>query len=309
VTPPPLTEEQANAFMSQLIDSVFAAVKKGINPADRPPALFHFTDVSGLLAIVKSNTIWASLAYSLNDAAEVQYGVELAKQLIENGGLTPNSVLLRLGAWYLDPMNSPPGAQMRWQPFVASFCASEASAMHWLDYGHRGTGVAIGLDSARLVFEPFELVKVVYDAGEQRELIQASIDRLVQKLEEVQPGASEDPQHPLFHIAAHIIAQAINGVSARFKAPAFAAEQEWRLMTWEIEGIVHPPGGVNIDIPTKLRTRESRLIAYKEAAYDPLPVAEIVFGNACATDPSDYAVQVVLAPGVPCRRSGVPVRP
>jgi hypothetical protein len=65
VTPPPLTQEQANRLTAQLIGSAFAAVKKGINPTDRPPVLFHFTNVGGLLGIVKSNTIWASLAYSL----------------------------------------------------------------------------------------------------------------------------------------------------------------------------------------------------------------------------------------------------
>jgi hypothetical protein len=208
----------------------------------------------------------------------VQYGVELAKQLIENGGLTPNGVLLRLAMWFLDPANSPPGAQMRWQPFIASFCASESSAMHWLDYGQRGTGVAIGLDSTRLVFEPFELVSVVYDADEQRALIQESIDELIQTLEEAQPGATDDQDHLLFATAAHIVAQATTALAARFKAPAFVAEQEWRLMTYEVEGIVHPPG-VNIEIPEKLRTRDTRLIAYKEIAYARLPITEIVFGT------------------------------
>jgi hypothetical protein len=305
----PIGGSADDALVSKLIDAAFGVVRKDINPARRPPTLFHFTDMAELLAIVKSNTIRAPLVSGVNDATELHYGLELAKQLIANGGLKPNGVLLQLATWFLDPGNSSPGAQMRWHPFVASFFASEASAVHWLHHGRQGTGVAIGLDSMRLVVEAFELVEVIYDAAEQRELIQASVSALVQQLEDAHPGASDDTTHPLFATAAHLVSQAITALAARFKAPAFAAEQEWRLITYAVEGVSHAPAVKVVDVPTELRTRDSRLIVYKQAAYERLPISELVFGNACATDPNDYSVRLVLAPGVSCRRSGVPVRP
>lgn len=47
-----------------------------------PPILHHFTDSSGLFGILDTHTLRASLATTLNDCSEVEYGVNLAKTVL-----------------------------------------------------------------------------------------------------------------------------------------------------------------------------------------------------------------------------------
>jgi hypothetical protein len=99
-------------------------------------------------------------------------------------------------------------------------------------------------------------------------------------------------EHRLFGTAAHVVAQVLTGLPARMKAPAFAAEEEWRLVTYEIEGLLRPPGFDLPDSPTKIRSRGSRLVAYKEIRFNP----------------DDFSVRTLL-PATSVHRSSVPVRP
>ena len=57
-------------------------------PTDRPQPLYHFTDCAGLVSILTSGTLRASLAVSVNDPSEVQYGITRARQLIGSSAIT-----------------------------------------------------------------------------------------------------------------------------------------------------------------------------------------------------------------------------
>jgi hypothetical protein len=39
--------------------------------------VWHYTNAAGLLGILRSNVLWATDAFFLNDAAEVTYGIDL----------------------------------------------------------------------------------------------------------------------------------------------------------------------------------------------------------------------------------------
>ena len=47
-----------------------------------PEHLFHFTDCQGLIGILRSRSLRASLATSLNDRSEIEYGKTLVTDLV-----------------------------------------------------------------------------------------------------------------------------------------------------------------------------------------------------------------------------------
>lgn len=287
-----------------LINAGFGVLSNGVNPDNRPPLLFHFTDLDGLIGIAQTKAMWASLATNLNDSSEIRYGIELARALLEEGAVPGPSQFWRWVRYYLDPAIPPPATRLRWHSYLVSFCGRADSAIHWLHYGRSGTGVAIGFEASSVAREPFDLVEVVYDPAVQREFVIALLAAVQSKFDILQPGASADEHHPLFGTAAHIAAQAVWAATPRLKSPPFASEEEWRLLTYEVEGL----NATSALDETKFRTSGGRMIAYKECAYPALPLSRVILGAACPTGPDDYALSQLL-PGVPFSRSEVPVRP
>ena len=68
-----------------MLESVHPIIAERANPADRPKTLYHFTDIPGLLGIITDESLWASLATSLNDATEVVYAAGRTSRLCDDG--------------------------------------------------------------------------------------------------------------------------------------------------------------------------------------------------------------------------------
>ena len=50
--------------------------------------LYHFTDSVGLDGILRTRSLWASLAASLKDSSEIEYALSRASNMLERGNLT-----------------------------------------------------------------------------------------------------------------------------------------------------------------------------------------------------------------------------
>lgn len=291
-----------------LVSVAFGVVRRDINPADRPGTLFHFTDISGFLGISRGKALWASEAAALNDPSEAAYGVELADELLSRDDLGGYPEFCRHVRYYLDPANSPSGAQLRWRAYVTSFCQNAESALHWLHYGRSGTGVALGFDSFKVVQPPFELVKVIYDPVRQQELVADLVRAVIDKFERLDPGGPLCPSNYSFGAAAHMTAQALRACAPRFKLPAFETEQEWRLVSHELEGVDTTGAPEAVDLPTQHRIVGSRIVGYWENTFAALPVTEIILGWSCDTGPDNPMLRALFGE-IPVSRSTVPLRP
>src|SRR5262245_27640205 len=105
-----------------------------------PPELFHFTDAAGLLGILTNRTIWASFVESLNDVSEMQYGIALARTVLESEPADVDPAFRSTVVRFLDPAEADSVFRVEWRPFVVSFCERVDLAVHWLHYGRDGTG-------------------------------------------------------------------------------------------------------------------------------------------------------------------------
>lgn len=268
-------------------------IAEGSNPPPGAPEfLYHYTNASGLIGIVKHGELWASKANCLNDPQEVTYGRNLARQVIDqkyasaqtdrqfdplvkrfyellHQGLQPD------GAWDADPYQR--------DPYIACFSADDDLIGQWAYYARDG-GYNVGFRRSELVSGlplGFELVRVVYDEDAQKRVYDSAIQRFGEEINK--QLASESPRHQKAGVntAARVMPTILNHLSARMKSPGFDPEDEWRLLFHHKNEATAfwtpaPPAGTKM----KFRTQGSRIIPYFAAEYGvgKAPISSIMSG-------------------------------
>jgi hypothetical protein len=264
-----------------------------------------------LVAILKSKRIWASLATALTDRSEVAYGVDVAREVLGDSTVRASEPFRQMAARFLIPDASPQAIRVADSPYIASFCAHADRAVHWLHYGRSGTGVAIGLDARRIETKPFDLVRVVYDIADQKGLVRQLIETVFDRLLQEAPKVPQDERETLGRMAAHLTGNYLRFLSPRLKSAAFEAEDEWRLVTYDLTGDRVPEP--EMPLTTFFRTVAGRVVPYMECAYDTLPATQLILGAAGALEPDDPGLAVLLREAnlrdIRILKSFVPVRP
>jgi hypothetical protein len=307
-------EHTALQVKDELVDAGGDAVRAGVNPSDLPDRLYHFTDCQGLVGILTSRCLWASLATALNDESEVRYGLGRAERFLRAGsagGINPD--FLSEVADYLEPRKTLTGVSIEAEAYVISFCARMDSSVHWLHYGKSGTGCAIGFDTGGLIRPPFDLAPVIYDENEQYQLINSIVEKVWSVVRRYElDEKSSNVEKMLYDIAAHSVAAHIRAVGPRLKNPAFQNEDEWRLITHDlrIDGI-EPKDGIRME--NKFRASGGRIVPYMEYSLDGVRITDLVLGASFPMPPEDPAFAILFrkaAKGNPAVvRSVVPIRP
>jgi hypothetical protein len=237
-------------------------------PADTPSRLFHFTDAAGVLGILRYKSLWLSLAHSMNDRSEISWAINEARSLILDGIPGIDEEFGLLVCKYFDPKHSPDKWRVEYRPYLASFCARTDRSVHWLHYGRSGTGFAVGFSSSAFRRAPLHWVKVQYSLPELQNHVRSMISSVHEELSRVTVGADEQDVASLRHVAAHATAGFITAAAPRYKDPAFANEDEWRLMVLDVE---HPLENRPDEHPieTNFRSVSGRIVPYKSIEFDP----------------------------------------
>jgi hypothetical protein len=272
----------------------------------RPERLYHFTDCAGLIGIFEKRTVWASLATSLNDPSEVRYGLDLACDLFRNGRVTATN-------FSLDGMEKLVAARAdESRAYIVSFCGNLNLAGQWLHYGRSGSGVAVGFYPERLTQPPYDLFRIVYRREAQTEAINAIVRTIDETLGELLPTIEDESgRDRLKAVAADLAADHLWMVSPKLKHPSFEAEDEWRLIAYELRGpgAPHGPGPAGT---THFRASAGRVIPFKELSFETLPAFEVVLGSSCPMSTDDLGVLVLMeerfGARLTVRVSDVPVR-
>jgi hypothetical protein len=264
--------------------------------------------MAGLVGIAKDNSVWATLTTSQSDAAEGYYGEELAKEIAAapvdgvRPELTSRLFSLLKGEAIEPPL--PDLADIR--VFAFSLCPSTTNAGPWLHYAQHGTGVAIGFDAHKRPIEnAFSLIPVTYDPIEQRDLVRQVLRRVDSAIDAMAAAIPAQGAAPLaLSLAAHAALGGVRVLGAAIKAPAFQAEQEWRLISFELKD---EPDDNPLTIG--FRAVGQRLVSYGVAAYPKgVPLSEVVLGYSSPIRPADDAL-LMLVPKAKITKSEVPVRP
>lgn len=206
-----------------------------------PKELFHYTSAESLLAILQTQTMFATERSFLNDPEEFEFGIRSVRLQIENCEIpTPltDQMLLALDEKLLDSL----------RVFVLSLSGNPDLLSQWRAYADDGKGYALGLDGAalreRAGFGEFatrhidlenldeqlcfcyHLLPVIYDPGEKEavliEFIQA-VDAFWREIEDKNDARSLELFRLLFRYR-------VKELLIAFKQPGYKEEAEWRVV-------------------------------------------------------------------------------
>lgn len=292
----------AAPHVDAVVDACSASVRKydARGPEERPPTLYHFTDLDGLTGILTRGCLWASLATTLNDASEVQYGRNLAIDILrERQATAPTEFDRRVLRYLVNPGAAPPGNDFELFPLVISFCGRNDRSGMWLNYGRSGRGLAIGFAPSIAESTQMDLSRIDYDKASQ-------VGRMTELLNAGNAALGPAPSYSQTNDGAHLTSMYVSWRAVRLKHPAFAEEDEWRL---SVQGVAH--NGKLVDgTAFKFRRTGERLVPFEERSFGGQAlVKKLVLGH---TSPvAEEAARTLLyahgyQPAV--ERSDVPVR-
>jgi hypothetical protein len=260
---------------------------------ESPEILYHYTDAEGLLAILSTRSIRATLIEFLNDASELTYARNELWQSLdqrrtvlppadESSGNTPERRLHRLNEIIraLDTHENNSGV------FVTCFSADPDSLSQWRAYGTFAIGFL--LSELRKMCEslpkalagphgtvPCNLNQVRYGLSPA---IKDEIEALAARLDNARGG----------------VGPALRGIAelhfygypllATIKHPSFHEEKEWRMIL---------SGGINGE-NVSFRTGRLGIIPYLNLPFEPAAVAEVVIGPSAEPSLRHAAVKDLL---------------
>ena len=230
-----------------------------------PVSLYHYTKIQGVRGILVDGAIRATSVDYLNDATELDYGVWLIKELIDelihkeikSRGVEEFGVRDQLSRirYELDEHRS------RWNYFVTCFCEQNDLLSQWRAYGQNG-GFSLAFSADKLessvqrlndhdggVIDTKEkrscyFGKMVYKESTQRDLVESVLKSCIQVystwiakhsinrdqlINELYDEKDSDFRE-LFNGFAQYWAKTLLRFVTLFKHPAFTQEEEWRIV-------------------------------------------------------------------------------
>lgn len=249
------------------------------------PGLFHYTDASGLLGILRNSTLRASDQRFLNDAQEAIYGQDLFQAALKS---TSNPALVAghpLHEWaegfgevfdrykrlVAEELGSP-----KFSVYVACFCESGDLLSQWRAYGSdHGYAIEVRREALEAALEKVPTIAKAITQVRYGGAAAASV------VSDAMQEVSRDTNLGHVGVHAHYMALRLTGMLAAVKHPGFEEEREWRLIA-----------AFEFDPPELVRFRASAMAV--------IPYIEIGL-------PSDAIISVRVGPGryVAVREQGV----
>lgn len=227
--------------------------------------LYHYTDVTGLMSIMRTHELWASNVFFMNDESEIRHSLTKIHEIVSNQDYPEEKVGIphRIADRVIEKIVNDFAQYVN--VYAVCFCRSDDLLSQWRAYGANG-GYAIGFDAAqlrKLTSRRVALMKVSYDDDEQ----ERALSELVRKWRQSFVGLSEGDEYfgPTMRIMELTFAEAFSMVGLAFKDKGFREEEEWRLVYRKSE--VVPDDGVNFPIDFRARNGS------------PMPFARVGFGS------------------------------
>ncbi len=251
-----------------------------------PTSVYHYTSLSSLVQILQVRQLWASDARYLNDAQEVQFGISIAKNVVEGQNFPEREEWLRILNENDGSLNGAIALDV--EPYVVSFTCDGDNLEMWRGYG--GEGCAIEFD-ASVLRELCSVTREIAESGYrltpvESECMVAHNSLFLSDFRRVVYGESAGKQlfermfESLEVVPSYQLLDSIISNAAFVKHKAFRSEDEVRLL-------VRAPGCMN----SKVMVREARghLIPYRTLFFPPMAVKSIIVG------PSRYAYRTKRA--------------
>lgn len=198
---------------------VIAALKNQLSdklPPVTASTLYHYCSGSTLNAILQNKTIRACDVDKMNDYLEFKWGLEVLKDAIK---LSEDETSEEFTSSIRDHVDQSLG---KFVPVIACFSTDGDVLSQWRAYADDGEGFSIGFSTDALRSFPGNIYNVVYDRGQQLQLLRDHLKSEFKRWNKCKDNDKEDcAKYTALTIAADL---------CLFKNSAFAEEKEARLV-------------------------------------------------------------------------------
>ena len=212
-------------------------------------SLVHYTDLNGLMGILKSQKLWLTDAQYLNDASEIREGVEYLYDSLRRLSFSDriSAELRRSYETVCEEVENYDHYSSEVEPtYLCSFSEAPDLLSQWRSYGM----FAIEFDQTALQQDGFRLAPCIYDVELKKEISTQECARVIRMVNDVSPRGMVNES------ALDLISE-LTQLSATFKNSAFSEEREIR----HVESIEDD------DLSVKFRTDGMQLKPYVEKPF------------------------------------------
>jgi Protein of unknown function (DUF2971) len=229
---PPMTyirdehREEYRRFVSHHIVNSYA---RGL-----PPELWHYTNANGLIAIIKTGTLYATQITCLNDNLEQRYFGDLVHEAVIARRAQGLDDRLRVLSNLANEALSIRDFSTAWH-FVTCFSEAEDDLGQWRGYGGGECGYCIGFDSSRLLEGLARrpgtlLVPMLYDLNKQKLFVQDVVRTGEQYFLQGIDRGNTDLSRWAFELFTTLSIE-LDIFASATKHPSFSSEKERRIVT------------------------------------------------------------------------------
>ena len=219
--------------------------------------LYHYTNMHGLVGIVKSKSIWCTKIQYLNDASEYEHGFSFLKTAMLDNEQGLENAWKGLTVKEKDIDSSIQEYSML-DIFVSSFTELSDTLSQWRGYAS-DNGVYISFGRKKLKTQAsaknYSLLECVYEDDKKKNLAEKYIKRWIKILKDDggRFGGSNE--------TVKFIVKCFIKHSCRFKHESFKEEKEWRLISFPKDGVLNITPNTKV---VKFRPSRTNLIPYTE---------------------------------------------
>ena len=239
--------------------------------------LYHFTDDVGLGGILRTRSLWASLATALDDTSEIKYALERAKLVLHHCKVNNDSSFLDEIVSLLDQENSRIIDILGMKTYIVSFRINVDESAHWKTYGRAGKGFAIAFALKPLIIPGILPLPVLYDPVAQDKLLQDFSETNIKLYSNLLAECPREDFLAFRQRAVQFTALGLWTLAPVLKDSTFRSENEWRLIVVDLER-VQVQYGEGLSSEVRIRRSNNRDIPYKVLGYDALPIVGLTLG-------------------------------
>lgn len=210
----------------------------------KPPAtLYHYTDFAGLIGIAGEGEIWMGDIFFLNDKKEYLEGLSLFNAELTRRKEKCNDDSLSV---FLNSLGTVENLLRQQTQYVFSLTEEDDLLSQWRGYANNGIGVSIGFNASEFLAS-FTLLPCIYNTSEQEAYLSHLFDLAIQIFESTPEKNKHDksncindaelPYWDAINDAGSRLISTLNVACAIIKNPAFKEEKEWRLISFDNDGL------------------------------------------------------------------------
>ncbi|WP_287164576.1 DUF2971 domain-containing protein [Rhodococcus sp. (in: high G+C Gram-positive bacteria)] len=218
---------------------------KRLLKADIPDMLFHYTSAASAISIINNRQFWAGMPEQMNDSREIHQAFRWLSIIAGNTELDSprNSADQLFGKWVR--MQLAAGRAITGKPsFMISLSKQGDSLSQWRAYCERSGGICLGLPSDLIqtaaAKQEWLLAPCIYDEDEVETMVRELFEWHLTKFRETDKRIGMVSPGDRSHVDATVsraqkLFDDLRMYGHFIKNPSFHAEEEWRLLKFDIE--------------------------------------------------------------------------